>query len=391
MNNKKPYRVLLDGSGITLPGKGVARVQINLLTRLLKREEGVEYFIVVRRGVVDAVMNSENKISGAKIVEIKIRSQLWWSQITLPRLAKSLQVDQIYTQVETPPFWGPPCICHIFEDPEKRYLIPRLVKESWKKEIKQVIARWIYQMLWRKAVSRANKIVTSTNVIRMEIAKKLNISDDTINVLPLGVDRNVFYPVHVEKVIPKVKIAEPYLFHLGSKDARDLTTEIILAYDMAYKIAIKTGVKLPTLIVGGEITNSLYSSVRNVDKLLRESQIRFLGRLTDEELCNWMGRALFCVQPSLYEGFGLTVLEEMACGTPVIVFKEQTTIEVAGESVYYASENSIDSLANAIVSLYFNSNLREQLIGLAFERLKDFEWDIVSEKLHNLIWAECTK
>ena len=113
----------------------------------------------------------------------------------------------------------------------------------------------------------------------------------------------------------------------------------------------------------------------------RPPAVDFIGYLDESALASLYRRALMVVQPSLYEGFGLPVLEAMACGTPVACADIDVFREVAGEAARYFDPRDAESIANAMEELARNEALRKELAKSGLERAQRFSWDATAEKL----------
>jgi glycosyltransferase involved in cell wall biosynthesis len=117
----------------------------------------------------------------------------------------------------------------------------------------------------------------------------------------------------------------------------------------------------------------------------RHAPIRFLGRISDEELIDYYHNALFFLYPSLYEGFGIPPLEAMANGCPVLVSDIAPFREILGDSVLYCNPLDIQSIADGIKTLIENEKIRTRLIEKGYRQEKGYDWDISAKKLQQII------
>ena len=120
----------------------------------------------------------------------------------------------------------------------------------------------------------------------------------------------------------------------------------------------------------------VYEDIFEKVKTLRlEDKIIFTGHVTDEELI-WYYQNAFCfVLPSLYEGFGIPILEAMSNNCPTIISMNSSLPEVGGEASLYFDPKSSEDLLEKMVALYKNKGLRKELITKGKKRVKDFSWD----------------
>jgi len=133
---------------------------------------------------------------------------------------------------------------------------------------------------------------------------------------------------------------------------------------------------------------SLQSSVfsrpfrRNLAK--RASSVILTGFVPDEDLVIIYSLASVYCQPSFYEGFGLPVLEAMACGTPVVTSKKSSLPEVAGKAAIMVDPNDINDIANGLTVAIEDENLREDLIQRGLEQAKKFSWEKVANETYKV-------
>ena len=104
------------------------------------------------------------------------------------------------------------------------------------------------------------------------------------------------------------------------------------------------------------------------------------GFVSTEELVLLYNMATVFIMPSLYEGFGLPIVEAMSCGCPVVTAKEGSLPEVAGEAAFYVDGYSIDAIANGIKEVFFNTNLQKQLSEKGLQQAKKFSWKKTAEQ-----------
>jgi glycosyltransferase involved in cell wall biosynthesis len=146
-----------------------------------------------------------------------------------------------------------------------------------------------------------------------------------------------------------------------------------------FKAKTESDIKL--LIVG-----STKYMTDDVKKAYEHSEVKndiyFCGRLPDSELKKVTASALAQVYVSLFEGFGIPILEAMNCETPVITSNTSSMPEVGGDAVLYADPYSIESIAEAMVKIYKDDKLRNTLIKKSGEQRTNFSWD----KTASLLW-----
>jgi glycosyltransferase involved in cell wall biosynthesis len=134
------------------------------------------------------------------------------------------------------------------------------------------------------------------------------------------------------------------------------------------------------VIVGGR--GWLYEGIfRRVQALGLQDQVAFPGYVADEDLPALYSLAdLFCF-PSLYEGFGLPVLEALACGTPVVASEASSLPEVAGDAALWVDPYDVEGLAEAMRRMLTDSALRREMVGRGLDQARRFSWQSAAEQL----------
>ena len=144
----------------------------------------------------------------------------------------------------------------------------------------------------------------------------------------------------------------------------------------------------PKLVISGKMMPELAPLVTDVEKLVKEmnlsAQVKLLGFIEQEDVPALYKNCLYFVYPSLYEGFGMPVLEAMSQGKPVIASKKSSLPEVGGDSVLYCDPGDKDDIEMVMRNLLKNSELRETLSKRAKKRSQNFSWDKFTSKVINM-------
>ncbi|MDR3128921.1 MAG: glycosyltransferase family 4 protein [Tannerellaceae bacterium] len=170
----------------------------------------------------------------------------------------------------------------------------------------------------------------------------------------------------------------PYLLAVSSHFYHKNIARLIEAFVDLHKSG---KIDIPLVIAGG---SSPYSGNQNFNTV-SDSSIRFMGRVSDEELISLYQSATAFIFPSLYEGFGIPPLEAQACGCPVIASNAAAIPEVLGDSVLYFNPDSVSEMQDAIYSIVTDASLRQSLREKGLENVKRFSWDDSASRLYDLI------
>lgn len=138
------------------------------------------------------------------------------------------------------------------------------------------------------------------------------------------------------------------------------------------------------LYIVGDLKSDSFNGV-DIQVYKSNERIKFLGRVSDDELIEYYRKAVAFVFPSLYEGFGIPVIEAQACGCPVISSDSSSLPEVLGESALFCDPLDINRFTELMCLIYNDNNLRTSLIIKGYENVKRFSWDESAKKIIELI------
>ena len=141
------------------------------------------------------------------------------------------------------------------------------------------------------------------------------------------------------------------------------------------------------LYIIGDMKSDSFQGI-DISNYRRNYRIKFLGRVCDEDLVKYYCNAVCFIFPSLYEGFGIPVIEAQACGCPVISSNSSCLREVLGECAIMCSPTDIEGFANAMKSIYYDETLRNAIISKGFENAKRYSWEksaqIIAEQINTV-------
>lgn len=246
-----------------------------------------------------------------------------------------------------------------------------------------------YRMLYRKiavpiTAKRADKIITVSHNSKNDIVKFLKVKPHKIIVSYNGVD-NKFRPLDphlIHKVRVKYNLPEKYVLFVGTIDHPGKNVySLIQACNKLWK---EKGNIFKLVLVGQK-----GHGYKIVEKIIKEQalseQILHIGYVKDEDLPAIYNGAFLFAFLSLYEGFGLPILEAMACGTPVVVSNRSSLPELVGEAGLIVDPFDIEGISEAIESILNSEALRKELIAKGLERVKLFSWKNAGEKVYKIL------
>lgn len=241
--------------------------------------------------------------------------------------------------------------------------------------------RW-RRMLTPRIVGRAKTVITVSEFSKVVICKYLDIKPENVHVVYNGVDTKRFKPadsISIKKTCAKYGLSAPYLLTLGSLDPRKNFVSLVKAWNGCVEKEGLTGYSLA--IAGGSSSNF------NNFEIQRSSSVKLLGYVEDEDLPALYSGATGFLLPSLFEGFGLPVLEAMACGTPVLTSNTTALDEISGDATIKVSPESIDSIQNGIMQLLESIEQRNIMVDKGLERVKLFDWNKTASAIYGHLIA----
>lgn len=224
-----------------------------------------------------------------------------------------------------------------------------------------------------KALERADRVIVVSEFVSQELQACFSVSPEKLRVVYNGVSPN-FKPYTVDAtrdVLARHGLTHgQYFAAVGTLEPRK-NLHIALEAHSFLPAAVRRTVPLVLIGVEGWLTDSLHEAL---SASLRDGTVRKLGYVPDHEIPLLTAGALALVYPSIYEGFGLPVLEAMASGTPVLCSTAGALREVAGEAALMRDPRDSVGFAEAMQALIEDSALRERMSAAGTERARQFSW-----------------
>lgn len=213
-----------------------------------------------------------------------------------------------------------------------------------------------------------------------------NIDPNRVFVSPLAASRQLFFQNRSEEdwklVKEKYNLPEQYFLCLASSDVRKNIPHLILSFS---KFILQEKPKDLFLVLAGNSTHSrLILDKLNINKSVREKIIFTTKFIDEKELAVVYSRALSFFFMSIYEGFGLPVLEAMQCGTPTVSANCTSLPELVGDAGILLPPNDQDQLCQTMLNLYTNAQLRNSLSQKGLQRASQFTWEQAANEYANI-------
>lgn len=239
----------------------------------------------------------------------------------------------------------------------------------------------VQSRLVRQCAREADAIVAVSESCKSELIELLGVSADRIHVIPNGAHLDEFAgPLNsedLEAAKRQLGITREYFIQLGTIEPRKNIPRLVEAYSRLRERRRP----LPQLVFAGKPGWKCETSFRAMKPLSDTNDIVYAGYVDRARAVLLLRGALACVYPSLYEGFGLPVLEAMAAGTPVITSDTSSLPEVAGGAALYVDPANAESIESALENLVDDRAGAAVRAEAARLRAQSFTWDLSAEKL----------
>ena len=302
-------------------------------------------------------------ITEQKTLTVKMRwLENFWNHFDYPKLESLTGDFDIYHCFHhlMPPTKAKPRLMTIYD--LRRYRLPQLYRKS-------------KLGFFESAVKRADRFLAISQSTKEDLCSVFRIKAEKVDIVPLasGIDP-IFYSAQEQNEI-KAKLSEKlgqkldeFLVVISSPDSRKNIPRIAEAFERSHSL-LPDGMKL---IVVGQLAKREREFAK---KLKANSYHNVIWAGVVDDLRLWLGCAKGFIFASLYEGFGIPILEAFACGAPVVTSNCSSMPEVAGNAALYVDPLSTESIADAIVEISNNEQLRQDLVAAGRERNKLFTWE----------------
>lgn len=351
---------------------GMDVVAHELLKRLPLTNDTNTYHILIKDDEDICLQDKQNRFTHI----LKKSFYPIWEQVLLPKHCSKIKVDILHCTANTAPInLNIPLILTlhdvIFMEQSNIHS-----KASWYQKLGNTYRSFIVPIVAKKAI----KILTVSAYQKNIISQKLHISPDKISVIHNGADERFFEvhtPENIENVLSKYGLKKGYIFFMANTEPRKNTIGVL----KAYQILLKLNPNAPRLVMKGInlrqlknylITEQLESLLNNID-LIVYVNYEDLPLLYQGAFTLWF--------PSFSEGFGLPIIEAMACGIPVITSNVSCMPEIAGDAAVLINPSKPEEIAEATQQLLQNNLLHETLSNKGKKRALLFTWDLSVKKL----------
>ena len=356
-------RVLLDATAVPADRGGVGRYVDGLVAAL--SASGQSLVVVCQRSDAErfgrVAADSAEIVPGPSAISHR-PARLAWEQTGLPLVAQQVGADLIHSPYYTMPLHAPVPVVVTLHD----------VTFFSEPELHSAVRTGFYRSATRTAVRRAARVVVPSQATRDELVRLLDADPGRIDVARHGVDLATFHPpseAECHRLTSRLGLhGRPYVAFLGVLERRKNVPDLVRGWVRAVDGLDEP----PALVLAGSSgwDDGVDQAVAEVPSHLKVVRPGFLR---PADLPGLLGGAMVVAYPSKAEGFGLPVLEAMACGAAVLTARRLSLPEVGGDAVAY-TEPDVDSIATSLRDLILDEDRRRRLSLSGQERAKEFTW-----------------
>ncbi|GAC1304808.1 MAG: glycosyltransferase family 1 protein [Mucilaginibacter sp.] len=363
--------------------RGIGNYIKNLLEELAKTTSPHKFILYADSKAVINAVPADPRFS-LKIIPFKLYPI--WEQLILPFHVWADKLDILHCPGNSAPIVLPKKTKLIITIHDVMYMLPgRMLPSS--PSLYQKIGRLYLRLIVPLVAKNANKIITISKYSESDIVKSLSINESRLSVIyeaPGAVFRQ-------DNIQSKAKLKkfnlnlEHFLFAFGALDPRKNTARIINAFAEFQK----GNPSKHQLVVVGLSKNAIDHFSKQVQSLKLCEKVALLGFVSEDELISLYSLAEVMLYPSLYEGFGIPVLEAMACGTPVIGSTSASIPEIAGNAALLVDPLDVNELTLAITKMCADNLLRQEYRTRGLKRVTEFSWQKVAQETLSVYNSLC--
>lgn len=336
----------------------------DVLVLLLQRDE------VVLRELAEIYPNVFARIIPSKLFRNRILLMLF-EQFLIPLILLRDRIDVVHSLHFTHPLFSPcPRVVTIHDLTFIRF--PELHTRG---------RRLVMPFFIRRAMKHVEALIFVSDATRRDAESLMPAGRGLREVIPLGVDLKNYVVTTDETgdVLAKLSISQPYLLFVGTIEPRKNIARLIGAFQ-----AIADDFPQLILVIAGKLGWNFESVIGMIETSRFKDRIRHLGFISDLWKRHLLAGCSALVYPSLYEGFGLPVLEGMAAGAPVITSNISSLPEVAGNAAVLVDPLSVKDIADAMRRILNNPEEGRKLGELGRRRAAEFDWKTTASRTYDL-------
>ncbi len=244
-------------------------------------------------------------------------------------------------------------------------------------EFYKPIDRKIYFKKVKYACHSADKVIAISKQTKHDIVTFFHVPPEKVELIYQPVSPVFFEKQNVPEILSKYQIPDKFILSVGTLEPRKNQLALLQAIQ-------SKEIKVPVVFVGKQTTSYMAEMNRFIEENEMESQVKFLSNISEADLAALYQTASLSVYISVFEGFGLPVIESMACGCPVVTSSVSVLPETAGEAAVLCNPAKVEEIAQKVLLLLENEEFRNTIIEKGTQRAELFHPENYAQKLISL-------
>jgi len=351
---------------------GIETSALQLVKKLHQRFPQCE-FVVYAKDDVDRECLQQGPNMKVKTLTGKVSVD--FEQLFLPLAAKHDRLDLLHCTGNTAPYLASVPVVQTLHD--VIFMDPISTSDTLYQQFGNYYRRKVVPLITPKSAA----VITVSNYEKERILNRIRIDERKIRVIYNGIDEQRFRvpenPSNLAEIKSRYNLPQKFMLFIGNTAARKNALRVIEAYAM---YASRTESPIPIVTPG--LPQKFIS--QHLNTLSQNNKLQYFvspGYIRDEDLATIYSLSLLFLYPSLSEGFGMPMVEAMACGTPVITSKVSCLPEIAGGAAMLVDPTNVNEITEAISALANNETLRLGKITMGLINAKRFSWDKTADEV----------
>lgn len=286
--------------------------------------------------------------------------RIFWENVVFPFLLWLYKIDVFHSVIHSVPL-----VC-----PVKKIITIHDLSPWVTPSMHQSQRNWYLKYFVMRSVRNANAILTSSENTKKDVSEILKIPEERIKVVYLAANEKLRPVKNGWLTREKYHLPSIYFLQLCTLEPRKNTARVIDAFSIFSQRRRDV-----VLVIAGPEGWMFGDIKKKVNDLNLQGRVVFPGFINGDDLAALYSCAKLFVYPSLYEGFGIPVLEAMRCGCPVVTSNVSSLPEVAGDAALLVDPTSVNEIAQAMESLLGDDGLRDEMIRKGFAQAEKFSWE----------------
>ena len=372
--------ILMDGIHIVPQMKGVGRYALNTLRELLILDISLKVSILL---IDERPFDTLPQTNRVKYIHVRWRNHLWHGFKTLPMWIRQLRPDVVFIPYETTmgrvnrPY---AMVCHD---------IPQKIREAQKQGngnsgvVRNRMYHWMDDLLLGRSLRGAERVFSNSHYVAEWLKKEVRVDASRLACAPCAPGADFFHlsqEVDVEAVRERLNSPGGYILAFHTGDFR----ENFAVVPKVYQKVVDDGFEQNLVVAGvrNDARALVESSLLSFSWRDRVRIIPFLESGREKELAEIYSAASAYLDPSLQEGFGMQVIEAMACGVPVVCSNRGALPEVAKDAALLVDPEDPEEMASAVIKILKNQTFSDQMKEQGYKRAACFSWERTAEVIY---------